>query len=209
MRISKQFPFESSHLLPKHPGKCSRLHGHSWVLEVAINGRPNPDSSFVMDYAELTELMKPLVDFLDHRHLNFLIVYPSSENLCQFFGRLLHRLVDGIYIHQVEIKLKETMKTEATWNSANPVDLETMMSNSGSHPVQPPPPHEMDQGIELVGGAYLERAELFALRREFIELIRTFNRAVNGLIESNRNRAFREGRANPGAGGGAILMGGK
>ena len=69
MELSKIFTFEASHILPKHPGKCSRLHGHSWVLEVTVEGSVNPETGFVMDYADLKAAVQPVVDRLDHRHL--------------------------------------------------------------------------------------------------------------------------------------------
>jgi queuosine biosynthesis protein QueD len=69
MEIQKQFKFEASHVLPKHKGKCSRLHGHSWVLYVAVQGDINPETGFVMDYAELKDAVQPIVDSMDHRHL--------------------------------------------------------------------------------------------------------------------------------------------
>jgi 6-pyruvoyltetrahydropterin/6-carboxytetrahydropterin synthase len=100
MELTKSFKFEASHVLPKHPGKCSRLHGHSWVLHVSVAGPINRETGFVQDFAEISEVVKPLIERLDHRHLgqwrnisgnpqtdewgvhglptNF---YPSSENL--------------------------------------------------------------------------------------------------------------------------------
>lgn len=98
--LMKEFKFEASHILPKHPGKCSRLHGHSWVLRVFVRGEIDPETGFVMDYAELKKLVQPLVDDLDHHHLGTFAAggvahalkiwkpkgipdefYPSSENL--------------------------------------------------------------------------------------------------------------------------------
>jgi 6-pyruvoyltetrahydropterin/6-carboxytetrahydropterin synthase len=108
MEIMKEFSFEASHILPKHPGKCSRLHGHSWKLRVHVKGEVNKDSGFVMDYADLKAAVQPIVDELDHRHLgswyhpmfddafikeNHFIkglpfdFYPSSENLIVWIGR--------------------------------------------------------------------------------------------------------------------------
>jgi len=107
MILRKTFRFEASHILPKHPGKCSRLHGHSWVLHVAVSGPIDEVTGFVMDYAKISELIKPLIDSLDHHHLgtwdkdklpyhqfwnvswlpnNF---YPSSENLLMAIGKQL------------------------------------------------------------------------------------------------------------------------
>lgn len=79
MLLRKTFRFEASHILPKHPGKCSRLHGHSWVLHVSVTGPINRETGFVMDYADISSIMKEVVNSLDHRHLNDFIDYPSSE----------------------------------------------------------------------------------------------------------------------------------
>lgn len=97
----KEFKFEASHILPKHKGKCSRLHGHSWVLRVYVKGELHNDTGFVMDYAEIKRSVQPIIDNLDHKHLGTwydpifnetmvekhcvlgmpLDFYPSSENL--------------------------------------------------------------------------------------------------------------------------------
>lgn len=102
LEICKEFKFEASHILPKHPGKCNRLHGHSWVLKVFVKGEVNKETGFVMDYADLKVAIQPIVDdHLDHRHLGtdlmsidktFILsgsvnIYPSSENLIIWIGR--------------------------------------------------------------------------------------------------------------------------
>ena len=69
MEVSKSFSFSASHILPKHKGKCSRLHGHNWTLIVTIRGEVNKETGFVIDYTELKEIMEPLIQALDHRHL--------------------------------------------------------------------------------------------------------------------------------------------
>lgn len=122
MVISKEFAFEASHVLPKHPGKCSRLHGHSWKLTVAVRGKVDPETGFVMDYAKLKEIVQPLVDSLDHRHLGTWgdvrepayhtwgvqnlprDFYPSSENLLFWIAEQLTPKLPGWCL----MELKET-----------------------------------------------------------------------------------------------------
>ena len=103
MEISKEFHFEASHILPKHKGKCSRLHGHSWVLTVYVKGGIDPDTGFVMDYADLKKSVQWVVNNLDHYHFGADTIshgpptsillptdfYPSSENLIILIGSLL------------------------------------------------------------------------------------------------------------------------
>ena len=69
MLLRKEFRFEASHRLPFHQGKCARLHGHSWILEVEVEGPVNPSSGMVIDFADISACLKRIVEELDHRHL--------------------------------------------------------------------------------------------------------------------------------------------
>lgn len=69
VQLSKEFRFEASHQIPNHPGKCARLHGHSWILEVAISGPVNKETGMVVDYYDIKAIVQPIVDRLDHQHL--------------------------------------------------------------------------------------------------------------------------------------------
>jgi 6-pyruvoyltetrahydropterin/6-carboxytetrahydropterin synthase len=122
MENTKIFRFEASHVLPRHKGKCSRLHGHSWVLEVSVSGDVNPDTGFVMDFAEISEIMEPLITSLDHHHLgtwdkdwlpfNFDWagfqddLYPSSENLLLYIAKRID--LSLLRVNWSKLKLQET-----------------------------------------------------------------------------------------------------
>jgi 6-pyruvoyltetrahydropterin/6-carboxytetrahydropterin synthase len=75
-RIAKEFRFEASHVLPNHEGKCSRLHGHSYVVVVECEGpvRSADGSSsegMVVDFSRLSAIWKTeLHPRVDHHHLN-------------------------------------------------------------------------------------------------------------------------------------------
>lgn len=69
MELAKEFKFEASHILTRHKGKCSQLHGHSWVLTVTVSGPVNPETGFVLDYIDIKAIVQPIVDELDHKHL--------------------------------------------------------------------------------------------------------------------------------------------
>lgn len=99
MQLRKTFRFEASHVLPKHPGKCSRLHGHSWILHVGVEGPIDPDTGFVVDYGDISKAVKPLVeDQLDHHHLNDIGIYPTSENLLLWIGTQLELQLDWTFL---------------------------------------------------------------------------------------------------------------
>ncbi|HXP94159.1 MAG TPA: 6-carboxytetrahydropterin synthase QueD [Candidatus Binatia bacterium] len=83
MRICKQFKFEAAHVLPHHPGKCSRLHGHSYRLEVFVDGPLHgggPAAGMVEDFDEIARIVRAqVIDVLDHRSLNEFLENPTSE----------------------------------------------------------------------------------------------------------------------------------
>jgi 6-pyruvoyltetrahydropterin/6-carboxytetrahydropterin synthase len=77
--LTKTIGFESAHFLPTFPQdhKCRRMHGHSFRVDVTITGKVDPDAGYLMDFGELSALLRPIVDRLDHRVLNDI---PGLEN---------------------------------------------------------------------------------------------------------------------------------
>lgn len=76
--------FAAAHRLPDHEGKCSRLHGHTYGLEVTVEGTPQPSgpaAGMVMDFADLrARVNEVVIEPLDHQLLNDLFVFvPTAE----------------------------------------------------------------------------------------------------------------------------------
>lgn len=88
MKIAADFSFEAAHRLPKLPDghKCKNLHGHNYRLTVEVEGVLD-ERGFVMDYAELEEIVDPIIKRVDHRYLNEIdgLENPTSEVLVQWF----------------------------------------------------------------------------------------------------------------------------
>lgn len=114
MQVAKDFSFSASHVLPHHPGKCSRLHGHNYQVTVYVAGLLN-SAGFVTDFDDIKSIMKPLIDLLDHRHLNDFIWNPTAENIATWFAVVLHRLVDKHVIKSVAVTVCETDGCRAEW----------------------------------------------------------------------------------------------
>ncbi|TAM89962.1 6-carboxytetrahydropterin synthase QueD [bacterium] len=104
MKIGTFFGFEAAHVLPHHPGKCSRLHGHSYRLEIVVEGplqHAGPAAGMVMDFGDLKAVVRrTVIDVLDHSDLNAAIPNPTAEEIAAWiWGHLerelpmLHRVV--------------------------------------------------------------------------------------------------------------------
>ena len=87
--VTRAFTFEAAHQLPWHKGKCQRLHGHSYRLEVTVDGPVRPDG-MVVDFAELREVVdRDIVSRYDHQYLNDFLDNPTAELLAQEIWKLL------------------------------------------------------------------------------------------------------------------------
>lgn len=107
--VSKRFSFEAAHSLPHLPvgHKCRNLHGHSYVVEVFVEG-PVDKRGFVVDYAEISAAVNPVIESLDHKNLNHVFpFYTTAENIADW---LLSELrARGLSV--TEVRLYETAKT--------------------------------------------------------------------------------------------------
>jgi len=85
MIIFKEFTFEAAHRLPHVPQghKCGRLHGHSFKVEIHVQGDVDPDTGWIIDFSQITKAFAPLYEQLDHHYLNEVqgLSNPTSENL--------------------------------------------------------------------------------------------------------------------------------
>ncbi len=94
MEIFSEFTFEAAHRLPHVPEnhKCARLHGHSFRVEVHIDGPIGATTGWVMDFADVRAACEPIRLVLDHHYLNEIdgLDNPTSENLARWIWDRLH-----------------------------------------------------------------------------------------------------------------------
>jgi len=88
MRIVKSMSFDAAHFLGHDAEQrpYARLHGHSFHLEVEIEGDPGPETGWVVDFGDVAEALEKLHDLLDHRLLNEVegLERPTLENICRW-----------------------------------------------------------------------------------------------------------------------------
>lgn len=91
MEIFRVFTIEAAHRLPNVPlgHKCSRLHGHSFRIELRVSGAVDAHTGWVMDFADVKAAFQPVFDRLDHHYLNEIagLENPTSENLARWIWK--------------------------------------------------------------------------------------------------------------------------
>lgn len=108
--------FDAAHYIKDYDGKCSREHGHRWVVEVCLQGTtyigrgalPMLDSrNILVDFVDVKGAMKAVIDqHLDHYQLNGVFGEPNvtAEYLAEwFFRQMKARALKGVKVVSVEI----------------------------------------------------------------------------------------------------------
>ena len=106
--------------------KCSNLHGHghNYVLEVTVAGRPSAKTGYVIDTKKLKEIInREVIAKVDHKHLNVDVeflrgVIPSAENIAQaIWDKLEPAITEGklyrIRLHETENNVVEILGRSA------------------------------------------------------------------------------------------------
>jgi 6-pyruvoyltetrahydropterin/6-carboxytetrahydropterin synthase len=85
MKITQAFTFEAAHRLPNVPPahRCHRMHGHSYRVELRLQGAVDPVTGFVADFFDIEAAFQPLLARLDHHCLNEIkgLENPTAENI--------------------------------------------------------------------------------------------------------------------------------
>jgi len=87
--IKVQTEFEAAHRVEGYPGKCSRLHGHSWTVEIAAAGRELDSLGMLIDFKAVKQAANEILDRMDHQYLNELAAFqngynPTAEHIAKY-----------------------------------------------------------------------------------------------------------------------------
>ena len=110
--------FAAAHQLRDSGGKCEKLHGHNWRIEVVLTGEKLNSVGLLIDFKEVKEAVDGILEELDHSFLNELPQFkdqnPSSENIAAYiFERL------GSTLNNNQIKVSRVIAWESDSASAS------------------------------------------------------------------------------------------
>jgi 6-pyruvoyltetrahydropterin/6-carboxytetrahydropterin synthase len=70
-RLQVKSHFDAAHYIKDYVGKCSRMHGHRWEVEVVVEGKMLDSKNMLLDFGEMKLNLETLLEaFLDHHLLN-------------------------------------------------------------------------------------------------------------------------------------------
>ena len=83
---------DCAHFLPGHP-KCGQVHGHTYKVEVIIEGEHAPGQGIIVDFNDLKVRTREVLHRYDHRNWNDVLDFPSVENICELLSRQLRERI--------------------------------------------------------------------------------------------------------------------
>ena len=116
--------FEAAHRVAGYPGKCDRLHGHSWTVEAVVKGEKLDTLGMLVDFKLVKGKLRELLETLDHRMLNELPAFadgknPTAENIAMYIysemaGSEFFRSMPHVQL--AEIKVWESPKSYVVYS---------------------------------------------------------------------------------------------
>jgi 6-pyruvoyltetrahydropterin/6-carboxytetrahydropterin synthase len=109
MKITQAFSFEAAHFLPNvaPTHRCRGMHGHSYRVELKLEGPVDPATGFVVDFFAIEKAVEPLRAELDHHCLNEIkgLENPTAENIAVWiFQRIKKPLpqLASVIVHETK-----------------------------------------------------------------------------------------------------------
>lgn len=117
--LSVRGDFCASHILHGHEGKCKKLHGHSWKVQVNIVHNELDIVGRVVDFAVVKKQLQIFLDTIDHTHLNDLPAFkdlnPTTENLAKYIYQGFSKICQPFALKSVTVW--ESESSSVTYNS--------------------------------------------------------------------------------------------
>ena len=120
--VTVEDSFAAGHYLRNYKGKCENPHGHNYKVRVTLEGQDLDKAGLLLDFKDLKDVMKHVIDRLDHQMINeiepFKVLNPSAENLAKYFydetNSRLKQTTNG-RVHVRDVTVYETDTTTATY----------------------------------------------------------------------------------------------
>ena len=112
-RIKVFSNISGAHHLREYKGKCEKLHGHNWKVEVFFEGKELNSEGMLLDFKDAKKIVKKITKKLDHENINevppFDKLNPTAENIARFiFGEVQKELKDYFGIQTGKVIVWET-----------------------------------------------------------------------------------------------------
>jgi len=107
-RLTVKDHFDAAHTLRGYPGECRKLHGHTWDVEVTVEGGHLDEIGIVYDFKRLKDDLHRVLEDYDHAFLDEVAPFdglnPTAENLARvIFERLAEKAGGDVKVAEVAV----------------------------------------------------------------------------------------------------------
>jgi 6-pyruvoyltetrahydropterin/6-carboxytetrahydropterin synthase len=112
--LSIETGFASAHQLRGYKGKCEKLHGHNWKVQISVTAERLNDIDLAIDFHDLKRIANEVISPLDHAFLNDIFPFteknPSSENIAKWIYESIKKKIndDNIRVSAVTVWESDT-----------------------------------------------------------------------------------------------------
>ena len=68
--VTVEDTFSAGHFLRNYRGKCEKPHGHNYRVRVTLSGAELDQAGLLLDFKELKDVLRPVMNYLDHEMIN-------------------------------------------------------------------------------------------------------------------------------------------
>jgi 6-pyruvoyltetrahydropterin/6-carboxytetrahydropterin synthase len=116
--VTVEDSFAAGHYLRNYKGKCENPHGHNYKVRVTLRGAELDKAGLLLDFKDLKEVMKHVIERLDHQMLNdiepFTALNPSAENLARYFYEQASSRLQSLTQGRVAVRDVTIWETDST-----------------------------------------------------------------------------------------------
>ncbi|MGB9791061.1 MAG: 6-carboxytetrahydropterin synthase QueD [Thermacetogeniaceae bacterium] len=128
--------FDAAHYLRNYEGKCSRLHGHTWKVEVAVAGTEVDERGMVIDFLDIKGILREITGGFDHTLLNDVPPFcggegkglnPTAENLARLIFEELEKKLKEVApaVYPVAVQVWESDSSSVIYRGSRGRDAAT------------------------------------------------------------------------------------
>lgn len=118
--VTVEQTFAAGHALRNYKGKCENVHGHNFKVQVRIEGESLDEAGMLVDFIDVKNVMRGVIDRLDHQFLNEVAPFdqknPSAENIAEYFHV---EISQGLASTPVPVRISEVRVWETDIQSAS------------------------------------------------------------------------------------------
>lgn len=104
--------FAAAHYLRGYKGKCEALHGHNWKVELEVGIEKLDETGLAMDYKDLKQILREIIERFDHTELNrldeFFSKNPTTENIAIIIHNRAREHLKNFNVKKIAITIWES-----------------------------------------------------------------------------------------------------